>query len=178
MRLDEASWAAIRHALTETDESKVAIARSYGIAVSTIARHAAKEGWKRRPNVGAPTPKSPALAAGRPRVAVAVGQGSERPEVRLARMMGLVDMQLEKLERRMGSPDGTTPQDEERDIRTLNATIGCLEKITEVGTELAKTRTAEGGAAAGAHETERLRREIVERLERLNAQWLAHEKSR
>lgn len=180
MRLDTAAWASIRQAF-ETGESKVRIAARFGISVTTLNRRAALEGWSWPKASRAQASAAMAAKTGieqaiersaRPRAA-------ESPEARLKRMLSLIDVQLDKLERRMTAGDGTTAQDDERDIRTLNATIGCLEKVTEVSAELTKTRAAAaGGSADGTRETERIRREIAERLERLNAQWLAHEKPR
>lgn len=91
-------------------------------------------------------------------------------------MLAIIDLQLEQLERDMASSDELTVQDKERLGRSLGTIIGSLEKVMEVNAEHEKQNAARNGPIANdEQETERLRSEIAERLERLNAQWLAQQ---
>jgi hypothetical protein len=97
---------------------------------------------------------------------------------RRQRALGLVELHLRNLEMLMIKEGLTTVQDGERMTRAVSGTLESLEKVREMDPELDKSRAA--GAASptrSPEDTERLRREIAERLERLNAEWLAQSKS-
>lgn len=84
----------------------------------------------------------------------------------MQRVYNAIDGELEKLEKQKG----LTSQDRERASRALSQMVNALEKAVEMQREMTK-RKATGGDAkskeALAH-AEDLRREIAERLERLN----------
>lgn len=94
-------------------------------------------------------------------------------------MLAIIDLQLEQLEKDMTSSDELTVQDKERLGRQFAGAIGSLEKVMEVASEHEKARAKrDGTSAAGDRSADDLRHEIAERLDRLNAQWLAHERPR
>ena len=116
--------------------------------------------------------KSPSLAAGSP-------QGSckaqtkdpsptkkSKPNALVQRVYNTIDGELTKLERQKGA----TSQDRERASRALSQMVNALEKAVEMQRDMTKRKTTGGDAKskeALAH-AEDLRREIAERLERLN----------
>jgi len=82
------------------------------------------------------------------------------------RVYNTIDGELTKLEKQKG----LTSQDRERASRALSQMVNALEKAVEMQREMTKTKTSGGGAKSReslAH-AEDLRREIAERLERLN----------
>lgn len=82
------------------------------------------------------------------------------------RVYNTIDGELTKLEKQKG----LTSQDRERASRALSQMVNALEKAVEMQREMTKTKATGGGAKSReslAH-AEDLRREIAERLERLN----------
>ncbi|CCB65617.1 MULTISPECIES: hypothetical protein [unclassified Hyphomicrobium] len=83
------------------------------------------------------------------------------------RVYNTIDGELTKLEKQKG----LTSQDRERASRALSQMVNALEKAVEMQREMTKRKTTGAGGArtkeALAH-AEDLRREIAERLERLN----------
>ena len=82
------------------------------------------------------------------------------------RVYNTIDGELTKLEKQKG----LTSQDRERASRALSQMVNALEKAVEMQREMTKRKTTGGDAKskeALAH-AEDLRREIAERLERLN----------
>ncbi|WP_423414529.1 hypothetical protein RLW55_14250 [Hyphomicrobium sp. B1] len=106
---------------------------------------------------------APRLAAGSP-------QGSRKAPTKkslVQRVYNTIDGELTKLEKQKG----LTSQDRERASRALSQMVNALEKAVEMQREMTKRKTTGAGGArtkeALAH-AEDLRREIAERLERLN----------
>jgi hypothetical protein len=104
-----------------------------------------------------------ARPAGRAKSAVRSGA---KPKALVQRIYNTIDVELTKLEKQKG----TSSQDRERASRALSQMVGSLEKAIDMQREMTK-RTSKGGGQkdmeALAH-AEDLRREIAERLERLN----------
>lgn len=203
-RLEEETWAKIQVCYEDTAEPVTQMAYRFGVSVSLIYRYATSKGWKKQPpRFPALKPPRP-LPAPRPAAASEAGAGEDgvlpgsapetagaeglsskpaRPlgppqstEARLRRLLAVIDRQLENLEHHMTSPDEKTPQEEERLVRAVGSTIANLERVTEMNTEREKNAAGKRGkrkADAGD-----MRRQIAERLERLNAQWQAHGKPR
>jgi hypothetical protein len=89
-----------------------------------------------------------------------------RPRSLVQRVYNTIDGELTKLEKQKG----LTSQDRERASRALSQMVNALEKAVEMQREMTKTKSSGGDARskeALAH-AEDLRREIAERLERLN----------
>ena len=189
--LDAETWAEIRKAYVETAEPIRRIAARYGISHSTISNRALRESWPDRPppgeHVWAPPPLEPVAKPGRHAMGARdEARAPDTADARITRMLGIIDLQLDQMESRMTSGQPMTTQDEERQARAFGAIAGNLEKVTEAAADIFR----EGGhdAAGNGHldgggledrrlDAERIRREIAERLERLNAQWLAQPRS-
>jgi hypothetical protein len=89
-----------------------------------------------------------------------------KPGTLVQRVYNTIDGELQKLEKQKG----LTSQDRERASRALSQMVNALEKAVEMQRNIAKTKSPGGDARtkeALAH-AEDLRREIAERLERLN----------
>ena len=89
-----------------------------------------------------------------------------KPNVLVQRVYNTIDGELTKLEKQKG----LTSQDRERASRALSQMVNALEKAVEMQRVMTKRKTTGGDAKskeALAH-AEDLRREIAERLERLN----------
>jgi hypothetical protein len=104
-----------------------------------------------------------------PRSAAGSPEGSRRAPTKkslVQRVYNTIDGELTKLEKQKG----LTSQDRERASRALSQMVNALEKAVEMRREMTKRKTTGGDAKskeALAH-AEDLRREIAERLERLN----------
>lgn len=188
MVLDDAAWAHVRRLWTETNEPRTRIALRFGVAPSTIFQRALKEGWPKRPAApgrGASRPaqlepdaSEPGAQAKPKRRRPAKRRAPVPREERVKRMLAIIDLQLEQQETDMAKGDELTVQDKERLGRQFKNIIASLEKITEAQSGIEKARAARDDThAPDASETETMRREIAERLERLNAQWLARKDS-
>jgi hypothetical protein len=182
--LDPETWAEIRKAYEQTSEPVRRIAARYGISHSTVAAHVLREGWVERAPPGVrvvPPPPAP-----QPELhAMAVRVEPREPdaaEARIRRMLGIIDLQLDQMESRMTSGQPMTTQDEERQARAFGAITGNLEKVTEAAADIFRDpgpdAAGNGRLDAQRLDAERMRREIAERLERLNAQWLAQQSAR
>jgi hypothetical protein len=89
-----------------------------------------------------------------------------KPGALVQRVYNTIDGELTKLEKQKG----LTSQDRERASRALSQMVNALEKAVEMQREMTKRKSTGGDAKskeALAH-AEDLRREIAERLERLN----------
>jgi hypothetical protein len=98
-----------------------------------------------------------------------------KPNALVQRVYNTIDGELTKLEKQKGF----TSQDRERASRALSQMVNALEKAVEMQREMTKRKTTGGDAKskeALAH-AEDLRREIAERLERLNRKRAAGRRS-
>jgi hypothetical protein len=112
----------------------------------------------------APRPRAAAGSAKRSRSGPIKAAPTKKTLVQ--RVYNTIDGELTKLEKQKG----LTSQDRERASRALSQMVNALEKAVEMQREMTKRKTTGGDAKskeALAH-AEDLRREIAERLERLN----------
>ena len=114
-----------------------------------------------------PIPKSAASAA-KPKATASTPATRTRakPNALVQRVYNTIDGELTKLEKQKG----LTSQDRERASRALSQMVNALEKAVEMQRVMTKRKSTGGDAKskeALAH-AEDLRREIAERLERLN----------
>ncbi len=115
------------------------------------------------PAVKAPSKAGKAVAAAKPSL---VAPKKSKPDVLVQRVYNTIDGELTKLEKQKG----LTSQDRERASRALSQMVNALEKAVEMQRAMTKRKSTGGDAKskeALAH-AEDLRREIAERLERLN----------
>lgn len=185
--VDAATWTEIRRRYDETAESLSSIARSYGLVPSTVTKHAKRHQWPPRtlPRGSAPVPESrDAGASGTPPDEGPVQVPSlpllrREPDtlvVRVQRMLRLIDMQIDTMEKTMMTAEPATAQDQERYARAMSGVLNNMDRVGELIATVqpdGKTKDGEGGDADAGAEARRLREEIALRLERLNAQWLA-----
>ncbi len=104
-----------------------------------------------------PAPRTAAKPPARPRA---------KPNALVQRVYNTIDSELSKLEQQKG----LTSQDRERASRALSQMVNALEKAVEMQRDIMKSKPAGSDARnkeALAH-AEDLRREIADRLERLN----------
>ncbi len=112
-----------------------------------------------------PSPRAAASSAQRSRSAPPKTKPPTKRSL-VQRVYNTIDSELTKLEKQKG----LTSQDRERASRALSQMVNALEKAVEMQREMTKQKSTGGNAKskeALAH-AEDLRREIAERLERLN----------
>ncbi|MGQ0671680.1 MAG: hypothetical protein ACT4N2_02205 [Hyphomicrobium sp.] len=98
---------------------------------------------------------------------------------RAYRLLRLIDLQLDNMETRMSTGEPMSAQDHERQARAFGALVEHAETAMEIlGGKDCGSDAARAADGAGSADAERLRREIAQRLERLNAQWLAQSQPR
>ncbi|MBN9246024.1 MAG: hypothetical protein J0I81_00960 [Hyphomicrobium sp.] len=108
----------------------------------------------------------PKATASTPAKAAPARRTRAKPDVLVQRVYNTIDGELTKLEKQKG----LTSQDRERASRALSQMVNALEKAVEMQRVMTKRKPTGGDAKskeALAH-AEDLRREIAERLERLN----------
>lgn len=187
MAVDEAAWAEARRLYAAGELTLVSIAATLGASVGQLRRRAKAEGWVRgRPGAAERRRSTPARtgqgkASAKPdRSADGKGPGAsgtdgqaEAGNVRVAvvnRLYRAIDSKLKRLESRMQSGKTLTAADSERETRELGTMVRSFEKVTELATDLERSRQPAGASRRGdvsAADAERMRREIAERLERL-----------
>ena len=174
-------WAAIRRRYEETDDASADIAAAGGITRKDLAARAKKERWRRqKPRPFPPVRVTPA----EPEPVSPLRQTTQRPTQRVTaspaarrrlfeRIVAAISLKLEQLERRMSKDlagdDLASATDHEREARAIGALIDNLHKITEMQSGLSKSSGKRGPTVDGdlAHEADRYRRELAERLSRL-----------
>ncbi len=113
------------------------------------------------------TARVPAAAKARTKTKAATAQPARaKPGALVQRVYNTIDSELTKLEKQKG----LTSQDRERASRALSQMVNALEKAVEMQRDITKRKSSGGDARnkdALAH-AEDLRREIADRLERLN----------
>jgi hypothetical protein len=143
---------------------KTAKVKSKSVADKPATDQTTTEG---SPESSAPPKNSDEAAP--PRLAAGSPQGSRSAPTKkslVQRVYNTIDGELTKLEKQKG----LTSQDRERASRALSQMVNALEKAVEMQRDMTKTKSSGGNAKqkeALAH-AEDLRREIADRLERLN----------
>ena len=93
-----------------------------------------------------------------------------------ARLKRLVEVQLSRMERFMITASPGSGQEAEREVRALRGLVENLNKVSEAANAIDGTGGADRCGSRDAWlEAERLRREITERLERLDREWFARD---
>lgn len=154
----EPDWEAIRRLYEGREMTVAEIAASYGVSVSAIQRRRRAEGWtKRLLHSGSRRTPVQAIAADRSRL--------------IARLLKVVDRNIELLEMRMGSEEPGTAADRERETRAIGALTRTIEKLTELQSDRDAVRANSAKVSSGSNldeeEAVRLRLEIAERILRL-----------
>jgi hypothetical protein len=169
-RLEPAKLEAIRLAYVKGDWSIDRIAEAHGVCATSIRNYARQGQWKRE--VGTTPLKR--LRAQLPHMP---GLTPEQRRIRslLKRLYKVLDRKVRLMEQRIALAGGTdataqSATDAEREMRTLNALTGMLNKLIELEE---RARASGPGAADGADNGEpenadELRRDLALRIERLN----------
>jgi hypothetical protein len=151
---------------TPKAKSKSATAKQTKSATAskTAADHVQSAASAPAPPSKSPTAKPAARAKAKP--SATRTRTRAKPNALVQRVYNTIDGELTKLEKQKG----LTSQDRERASRALSQMVNALEKAVEMQREMTKRKPTGGDAKskeALAH-AEDLRREIAERLERLN----------
>lgn len=173
MSVAETNWAEIRRAYEGGPEAVARLAERFSIPAGRIYRRAKKEGWRRRELEVPNAEPSRKAGAARQQPDKPTPSGQDRPvnkQAMIARLYKAIDENLKRLEARMGSDREISVADSERETRELGVMIRSFEKVTEFATEIENRRQPAGREPVSTADAERMRAEIAERLERLNAQ--------
>lgn len=186
MPVDEMTWAEIRRAYEAEPGTVVSLAGRFPISVQSIYRRAKLEGWQRLQTPAAAGARGagegPADNDGPEGTPAPEAKVSPRPrkvtqKAMIARLYGAIDDKLKQLEARMGSGRDISAAESERETRELGVMIRSFEKVTEFATDIENRRKTAAPERISAADAERMRAEIAERLERLNAQGSAEPRS-
>jgi hypothetical protein len=151
----------VRATKTAATVDKTAKAKPKSTTVSKTAIEKSAASAPASPSTS-PTEKPAARAKAKPPAT----RTRAKPNALVQRVYNTIDGELTKLEKQKG----LTSQDRERASRALSQMVNALEKAVEMQREMTKRKPTGGDAKskeALAH-AEDLRREIAERLERLN----------
>lgn len=172
----EADWEAIRAAYTRRDEAVTAIAKRFGVTASSIWSKARREDWEKpvaaKPGARGTTRKPPNVQPHQ--------RAAKRKQVK-QQLLEVLAMQVDRLERRLDCDSGMTSSDYEREARALNSLVRNFEAL-DVSQDKS-TKSAKGSVKHNAQQTSKadfgegkaddkdtLRRELAERLTRLQSQ--------
>lgn len=164
MALDDAAVAEIQRLYADTKVTVAQIGEQFGVSPSAICKLARKRGWPTRgelmgrsPRRGQPsTPKARAMLA--------------------HRLCDAITKKLDQMEKGMESGK-LNSSDYERDAKSVGSMISGMEKVAAVGSDGDKKRKPNAAKTAFS-DVERIRREIVERFERLQRSRNAAPRSR
>ena len=156
MAFSEADAAEIERLYADRRIPVAEIARRFGRSGSSISALARRRGWPMRSGrLGSTLPSAPSAA-----------------ETLEARLYRTATGQLDMME--IGMANGTiSPADFERMAKSVGTIVGALGKVAAVKNAQDAERRPGAGDERAASDTDRKRREIAERLERLAAQRLA-----
>ncbi len=149
-------WAVIAHDYASGALTVAEICTLHGVSASMLYRRAAQEGWQMR--------HKPASAT----------RGREDGNRMAARLLFALDQKMTEFENRMAQGGVATAADSERDARTLNTLVRLFEKLkgfggkgeTDAKTAAAPAHTSTS-AGEHAHDADRLRNDLAQRLEKL-----------
>lgn len=154
----EPDWVAIRRLYEGREMTIAEIAASYGVSTSAIQRRRRAEGWIKR-SLRGESRQSPVDVS-----------AIDRSRL-IARLLKVVDRNLELLEMRMGLEEPSTAADRERETRAIGTLTRTIEKLTELQSDRdavrANSAKIRSGSTLDQDEAVRLRLEIAERILRL-----------
>jgi hypothetical protein len=170
-------WAAVRSAYETTTDSVAAIAARFQLADIQIHGVVHRQGWLRpaSPPTADGTPPlqtPPALEPTGPQSAKPARPKTLKPRRQgmIDRLYRVIDNNLSQLEDIMRNQSDPSIADNEKETRTIGTVIGNIEKLKGLEDDAGKSngRASKSVAPADtAAETERLGRELAERLSRL-----------
>ena len=166
MAADEDPWVEIKRLACDTRRSIVSIAEEFDVHRNAIHRRAAKEFWPlpQRRKVAVKPIKRRAPAKRKVKLRTA--------ETLFERMQRLTMRNLDFVEQQMDNADGTiTPADAERITRAFGSAARSFDKLKGMEANVGKSGASTSGQSAPftPADAERMRLEIAERLERIEA---------
>lgn len=182
MGVDETVWASVRRAHEDTTESAAKFCKRFGVSVSTYYKRRKREGWPSRQGDGRKPGADQDNGGSSSRREGAKQTRASSPTRLIKRLYAAIDQELQHLEADACECPAAGVADIERRTRTLMNMIRGFEKVLELDADKQKPEgsRAKRGAGQGAKrqdtrvsvdDAERMRQDIAERLERLNAQW-------
>ena len=191
MPTDPPIWADVRHAFEHSPETVVVIARRYGVTPGQIRYRAHARGWTPRPagaealrianfkrslgikppSVIEPLPPSPIPERNSLEHKAAGGPGSRtHRRALIARFYDVIDMKLAEVEHRLRSGKTLGQPEAERETREIGSLIKNFEQLTELShAHTASAIRRSPATDLTADDTERLREDLIQRLERIRA---------
>jgi hypothetical protein len=152
--LDEATLAEIKRLHQANELTLAVIGARYGMAATSVSKLARVHGWPSRSELIGRAPQS-------------FRRVSARTHARLVRRLyDTISMMLEQMEAAMKSGK-LTAQDFERTGKSAAAMISSVSKATAAEPDGVEKKKPNARPAASADDAERLHREIIERLERI-----------
>ena len=154
MALDAAAEAEVKRLYVETNVPVVQIGEQFGMAPTSVCRLARTRGWPMRWERMGRSPRTMQPSTPKARNAL------------VHRLCRTIDKKLDQMEKGMESGK-LNSSDYERDAKAVGSMIGGMEKVAATGADTDKEPKPKSAEPAAASEAERIRREIVERFERL-----------
>lgn len=190
MPQDPPIWDDIRHAFEHSYETVDVISRRFSVTVHQIKYRAKVRGWTPRPSgrealtiasikrrlglkrpsyaepLAAPEQKSKCIAR---QAAPKAGTLTHRRAI-IVRFYDVIDAKLADIERRIASDRSLDAGAAEREAREIATLIKNFEKLTELS-DAHDARFAKRSSAndSSADDSERLRQDLIQRLERIRA---------
>ena len=187
MPTDPPIWADVRHAFEHSPETVLVIARRYRVTPGQIRYRA--RGWTPRPSgaeslrianlkrsIGIkppsliePLPPSPIPERSSLEQKAVAGPGTRTHRGALIkRFYAIVDLKIAEVERRLKSDKSLEQPEAERETREIGALIKNFVQLTEISDAHAAASPSRASAAdLAADDTQRLRHDLVQRLERI-----------
>jgi hypothetical protein len=162
-------WVGIEREYIYGDKSLNRIAALYGSSSGGIRYRAKRDGWVR---LFGTTPLTPGPAARLPRAPRP--NADQLRQRRLARrLFKVIDAKLQEIETRMNKADANaappSAADTERDVRSVSSLIGLFDKVVELDEAARKAgKGSETSTVRSEADADRLRRDLAERLGRIN----------
>jgi transposase-like protein len=150
----------------------------HGVSSSALYHRANKLRWKKRKGGAAPK-ASKAKTASRSTAASPRKRRAKQPPDLTQRLLTALDQKMTEFETRMAEGASLSAADSERDARTLNTLVRLFDKLKSFGektgavkksatpTASATTSAPTSPSGTDAHDADRLRHELAQRLERL-----------
>lgn len=190
--IDAPNWAEIRHAFEHSLETVEVIARRYRVTSSQIAYRARARRWiarpsgaealaiarlkrsagMRRPSHAEPLgpPEYKGRHSGNSGAKRGGGAGSlPHRRVMIVRIYEVIETKLREIEGRLAGKRNLDTAAAERETREIGTLIKNFEKLTELSDAHAASAARHAAPAAAAHDAERLREDLVRRLERIRS---------
>jgi hypothetical protein len=153
LSLRQRDWEALARDYAANELPIQELCALYGISQTALYNHIKARGRPLRSGLGYQAKRKP-----------------RREENLAQRLLISLDEQMTQFESRRATDDAHTTADSERDARTLTSLVRLFDKLKSLGEKQAGRRKAATPAAPkgkAAHDADRLRQELAQRLEKL-----------